>query len=139
MQAYEKTGELERQTDQIVPLQSKLELAINERDAAIAKAEGLTPRPGVRAFAGVSPEGCKKLDAALAAHRFVYNPLYLVAPFTGSSFTHHDICMASYVLADTVCVQQVYMVIEETQYMFSHAHVLFTFYPVWAYALYYME
>ena len=86
MQAYEKTGELERQTDQIVPLQSKLELAINERDAAIAKAEGLTPRPGVRAFAGVSPEGCKKLDAALAAHRFVCNPLYIVAPFTESLF-----------------------------------------------------
>lgn len=70
MQAYEKTGELERQTDQIVPLQSKLELAVNERDAAIAKAEGLTPRPGVKAFAGVTPEGCRKLDAALAAHRF---------------------------------------------------------------------
>ncbi|KAL3145195.1 Translin-associated factor X-interacting protein 1 [Trebouxia sp. C0010 RCD-2024] len=68
-EAYEKTGELERQTDQIVPLQSKLELAVNERDAAIAKAEGLTPRPGVRAVAGVSPEGCKKLDAALTAHR----------------------------------------------------------------------
>lgn len=75
VQAYEKTGELERQTDQIVPLQSKLELAVNERDAAIAKAEGLTPRPGVRAVAGVSPEGCKKLDAALTAHRFRLQPI----------------------------------------------------------------
>ena len=70
LQAYESVGDLEKQADQVVPLQSKLELAINERDAAIAKAEGLTPRPGVRAFEGLSPEGCKQLGAALDAHRF---------------------------------------------------------------------
>ena len=70
MQAYESVGDLERQADQVVPLQSKLELANNERDAAIAKAEGLTPRPGVRAFEGLSSEGCKQLGAALDAHRF---------------------------------------------------------------------
>lgn len=70
MQAYESVGDLERQADQVVPLQSKLELAINERDAAIATAEGLTPRPGVRASEGLSPEGCKQLGAALDAHRF---------------------------------------------------------------------
>lgn len=70
MQAYESMGDLERQADQVVPLQSKLELALNERDAAIAKAEGLTPRPGVRAVEGLSPEGCNRLSAGLAAHRF---------------------------------------------------------------------
>lgn len=70
MQAYESVGDLERQADQVVPLQSKLELATNERNAAIAKAEGLTPRPGVRAFEGLSPEGCKLLGAALDAHKF---------------------------------------------------------------------
>lgn len=74
MQAYESIGDLERQADQVVPLQSKLELAVNERDAAIAKAEGLTPRPGVRAFEGLSPEGCTRLGAGLDAHRF-YTPL----------------------------------------------------------------
>ena len=70
MQAYESMGDLERQADQVVPLQSKLELASNERDAAIAKAEGLTPRPGVRPVEGLSPEGCKQLGSALDAHRF---------------------------------------------------------------------
>ncbi|KAL0021015.1 hypothetical protein WJX77_006994 [Trebouxia sp. C0004] len=68
-EAYENAVDLERQSEQVVPLQSKLELAINERDAAIAKAEGLTPRPGVRAFDGLTPEGCKKLGAAFDAHR----------------------------------------------------------------------
>ncbi|DBB03290.1 TPA: Translin-associated factor X-interacting protein 1 [Trebouxia sp. C0006] len=68
-EAYENAGDLERQSDQLVPLQSKLELAIDERDAALAKSEGLTPRPGVRAFDGLTPEGCKKLGAAFDAHR----------------------------------------------------------------------
>ena len=72
MQAYESMGDLERQADQVVPLQSRLELAVNERDAAIAKAGAMTPRPGVRAFDGLSPEGCKKLGAALDAHRFIF-------------------------------------------------------------------
>ena len=70
LQAYENAGDLERQSEQVVPLQSKLELAINERDAALAKAEGLTPRPGLRAFNGLTPEGCKKLGAAFDAHRY---------------------------------------------------------------------
>ncbi len=70
LQAYENAGDLERQSEQLVPLQSKLELAINERDAAVAKAEGLTPRPGVRAFDGLTFEGCKKLGAAFDAHRY---------------------------------------------------------------------
>jgi len=69
LQAYENAGELERQSEQMVPLQVKLEQAVNERDAAIAKAEALTPRPGVRPFEGLTPEGCKKLGAALDAHR----------------------------------------------------------------------
>ncbi|DBA69949.1 TPA: Translin-associated factor X-interacting protein 1 [Trebouxia sp. C0005] len=68
-EAYENAGDLERQSELLVPLQSKLELAINERDAAIAKAEGLTPRPGLRAFDGLTPKGCKKLGAAFDAHR----------------------------------------------------------------------
>ena len=80
MQAYESMGELEKQADQIVPLQSRLELASNERDAAVATAEGLTPRPGVRAFEGLSPEGCKQLGAALDAHRFY------------TLFCHGDVC-----------------------------------------------
>ena len=70
MQAYESSGDLETQADQVVPLQSKLEVAINERDAAIAKAEGLTPRPGVRLNHGVTLEGGKHLAAALDAHRY---------------------------------------------------------------------
>ncbi len=70
LQAYENAGDLERQSEQLVPLQSKLELAINERHAALAKAEGLTPRPGLRPFAGLTPEGCKKLGAAFDAHRY---------------------------------------------------------------------
>ncbi len=69
-QAYENAGDLERQSEQVVPLQSKLELAINERDAALAKAEGLTPRPGLRASDGVTPEGSNKLGAAFDAHRY---------------------------------------------------------------------
>ena len=70
LQAYENAGDLERQSEQVVPLQSKLELAVNERDAALAKVEGLTPRPGLRAFDGLTPEGCKKLGAAFDAHRY---------------------------------------------------------------------
>lgn len=70
LQAYEHAGDLERQSQQVVPLQSKLELAINERDAALAKAEGLTPRPGLRVFDGLTSEGCKKLGAAFDAHRY---------------------------------------------------------------------
>lgn len=70
LQAYENAGDLERQSELLVPLQSKLQLAINERDAAIAKAEGLTPRPGLRAFDGLTPRGCKKLGAAFDAHRY---------------------------------------------------------------------
>ena len=69
LQAYESVGDLQRQADEVVPLQSKLELASNERDAAIAKAGELTPRPGVRAFEGLTSEGCKRLGAALDAHR----------------------------------------------------------------------
>ena len=78
VQAYESAGDLQRQVDEVIPLQSKLELAVNERDAAISKAELLTPRPGLRAFEGLSPEGCRKLGDALDAHR---NP-YCLAPQT---------------------------------------------------------
>ena len=69
LQAYENAGDLERQSEQLIPMQSKLELALNERDDAIAQREALTPRPGVRAFEGLSPEGCKMLATALDAHR----------------------------------------------------------------------
>ena len=69
-QAYEQMADLEREADQALNLQSRLELAINERDAAVAKAEGLTPRPQVRAFEGSTPEGTAKLNEALALHRY---------------------------------------------------------------------
>lgn len=69
LQAYEQMAELEKEADQVLTMQSRLELANNERDAAIAKAEGLTPRPGVKAFEGLTPEGTAKLDEALALHR----------------------------------------------------------------------
>lgn len=68
-QAYENAGDLQRESDQLIPLQSKLEVAVNERDAANAKAEGLTPRPEVRACEGLAPEGCKRLRGALDLHR----------------------------------------------------------------------
>lgn len=69
MQAYEQMADLEREADQVLTLQSRLELAVNERDAALAKAEGLTPRPGVNAFEGWTTEGTAKLNEALAMHR----------------------------------------------------------------------
>lgn len=69
LQAYEQVADLEKQADQALTLQSKLELAVNERDAAVLKAEGLTPRPGAEPFEGLSPEGIQRLDEALASHR----------------------------------------------------------------------
>lgn len=74
VQAYEQMADLEREADQALNLQSRLELAINERDAAIAKAEGLTPRPQVRAFEGLTSEGTAKLNEALAFHRYKQAP-----------------------------------------------------------------
>ena len=62
-------SDLERKADQLVPLQSRLEQAVNERDAALVKAGKLTPRPGIRAFGGLSPEGCQQLGFALEAHK----------------------------------------------------------------------
>ena len=71
-------AELERQAEGIVVLESRIEVAEGERDAAREAMQGMTPRPGLppgMALPGqLGPEGTAKFMAALTKHRWCWHP-----------------------------------------------------------------
>ena len=68
-----QTAELEAAADALVELESRAEVAENERDAALAAARSLTPRPGLPAALPLAqrlgPAGAARLDEALQHFR----------------------------------------------------------------------
>ena len=72
-------AELEKQAEGIVVLESRIEVAEGERDAAREQMQAMTPRPGLppgMALPGqLGPEGTAKFMAALTKHRWCWHPL----------------------------------------------------------------
>lgn len=82
-----QVAQLERESDEIVSLESRAELAENERDAALERLHISTPRPPLQIgdmWEMLGAEGCQKLEEAINDHRCGCHQKYKLAGVTAS-------------------------------------------------------